>query len=176
MIALRTFRDLPEAELTSAALASAGIPSFLANVHLVGVAWTYSQAVGGVRLEVFDVDAQDADALLRLSGRWRPAGAPELRGRRSDRALPCAACPPDEVMLEYGSRKTLALLQVIHVPLFFWRTKACCRVCGACRRLPVRLRPEVALAWGTAAVAFWVLSFCAIFAVGWILSLTEKVR
>ena len=64
MVAIRVFRDLPQALLAKGCLESAGIKCALADDNLVRLDWFYSNAIGGVKLFVHAADAADAEQLL----------------------------------------------------------------------------------------------------------------
>ena len=59
------YRDLPQAAIAKGVLESAGIESFLADDNIVGIAWHYSNAVGGIKLFVRAEDAEAAQELLQ---------------------------------------------------------------------------------------------------------------
>ncbi len=66
IVTIASFYHPPEAQLLSAKLKSAGIPSFVADENLVN--WVYSYAIGGVRLQVFKSDVSRARKVLGLKG------------------------------------------------------------------------------------------------------------
>lgn len=63
MITIATFPMPEDAHLFRAFLESRGIEGFLLNENITQLFWIYSNATGGVRLEVADEDAQEAAAL-----------------------------------------------------------------------------------------------------------------
>ena len=64
LITVERFRDLHEALLAQGKLESAGIESFLADGNIVRADWLWSNAVGGLRLQVRANDALSARELL----------------------------------------------------------------------------------------------------------------
>ena len=64
LITIRQFRDLPEALLAKGSLESAGIECFLADENLVRLDWFISNFIGGIKLNVRAVDAENAQKLL----------------------------------------------------------------------------------------------------------------
>jgi hypothetical protein len=64
LIALRRFRDLPEALVAKGRLDSAGIKCFLSDENTVRMDWLWSNALGGVRLWVREDDVAQAVELL----------------------------------------------------------------------------------------------------------------
>jgi hypothetical protein len=64
LIAVRRFRDLPEALVAKGMLDSAGVKCFLSDENTVRMDWLWSNALGGVRLWVREDDLPDATTLL----------------------------------------------------------------------------------------------------------------
>ncbi len=142
MAIVARFRDLSEAEVASASLEAAGITNVLDDTQTIGVAWYYSTALGGIRLHVGEADLAEARALLDV-----PAQAewPDLPAGSSDEQ--CPSCRAFALELDSGPRKTLAVMTAFGVPLWLWRSKLRCRSCGAKQPVPLRFRPEMAMAW-----------------------------
>ena len=53
-----------EADLAKARLEAEGIPAFAADEHIVRLDWFYSNAVGGIRVQVAEHDAELAKEIL----------------------------------------------------------------------------------------------------------------
>ena len=64
LITVAVFDDLAVACVARSKLEYAGIPCFLENEHMVSVNWLYSNALGGIRLQVPTAAAAEAEALL----------------------------------------------------------------------------------------------------------------
>ena len=64
LVTVASYWDGNEAQVAKLKLESFGIRAFLANEALVGMAWYYGNAVGGIRLEVAAPDAIRARELL----------------------------------------------------------------------------------------------------------------
>jgi hypothetical protein len=64
LVAIRIFRDLPQALLAKGSLDSAGIDCMLADDNLERLDWFYSNAVGGIKLLVKERDAAEAEQFL----------------------------------------------------------------------------------------------------------------
>jgi Putative prokaryotic signal transducing protein len=63
-VAIRRYRDLPEASIAKSILDSAGIQSLLVDDNLVRLDWFYSNLVGGIKVLVRQEDVEAAVALL----------------------------------------------------------------------------------------------------------------
>lgn len=73
LVTVATFSTLTEATIAKNKLEDAGLNVFLADVATVQVAWHLSEAIGGIKLQVIDVDADRAVSLLE-SGDTLPIG------------------------------------------------------------------------------------------------------
>jgi hypothetical protein len=71
LVHLCTFRDLPDALLAKGKLESNGIDSYLADENVVRMDWFWSNAVGGIKLQVREEDFRAAASILA-----EPAPAP----------------------------------------------------------------------------------------------------
>jgi hypothetical protein len=155
MVVVQRFRDLPGAEVASATLDAAAVPHFLADTATIGLVWTYSTALGWIRLFVGENDRETAQLLLTPDEaiEWPemdPDAAPDER---------CPACDSMDLAVESGARKTIALaLLLLSVPIWFWRSRLVCRTCGYSRKIPLRFRPELVLVWLISAVVAIVLT------------------
>jgi len=124
-----TFRDILDAQAAAALLEAEGIECVLANEYLIGVAWTYSTAVGGVQLQVAPDRADEARALLEADESASLADVESaLPAHRGDDA--CPRCGSDQVTLVRWSRYAVAAMLVVPLPLFIWRNRVKCGSCG----------------------------------------------
>ena len=118
-----------EAHLARALLESEGIPAFVADEHTINMQWLYSDAMGGVRLQVpedwaqqaWDVLAEDREQVLEEQ-------------QESDKDL-CSHCgSTDTEYHQIGRRWAFLVFLSIHFPLFPVRHGLRCRTCGKVSR------------------------------------------
>ena len=64
LIIIGQYRDLPDALLAKGLLESSGIECFLADDNLVAINWLLSNAIGNVKLQVKEEDAEAALEIL----------------------------------------------------------------------------------------------------------------
>ena len=64
LVTIRRYRDLTEAQIAQSLLESEGIQSWIQNENLVRVDWMYSNAVGGIRLQIAQEDESRAQETL----------------------------------------------------------------------------------------------------------------
>ena len=69
LVTVATFHGLWEAELAKARLEADGIGSTIPNANLIRLHWGILPAVGGVRLQVREEDAEAAAAILASAAR-----------------------------------------------------------------------------------------------------------
>lgn len=133
VITLWRYRDLPEALAAWAKLQSAGIECSLADKEIVRLEWFWSNAFGGVRLQVNSTDAEDALAVLADP---IPASfAAEDVGEEYIQPA-CPGCQSRDVHFETANRRVatlflgLGLVSVfpslpVWVPSYAWRCEDC---------------------------------------------------
>lgn len=64
LVTIERYRDLPEADLARGLQESAGMPTWIQDDNLVRMDWFYSNAVGGIRLQVEPQNAETAREIL----------------------------------------------------------------------------------------------------------------
>ena len=131
LLTIATFSMAIEADLARAKLESEGIECFLADEHTVTVNWLYSQAVGGVKLQVREANAQKAMEILRGSSNMTE-GAEEREAEETEYGKPrCPRCDSPDVHYEKFSRRlAFTSLLVLSFPLPFLKRKWKCENCG----------------------------------------------
>jgi hypothetical protein len=111
-----------EANLAKSILDSAGIPAFVADEFTIGMNWLYSNALGGVKLQVPESLAFDAQELL----------VAEIESQATEELTAVLACPQcgskntDDFLDKRGSFLTWVLLGL---PLLLPSKKKVCRDC-----------------------------------------------
>lgn len=128
LVTIATFRDLPEALLAKGKLDSAGIQTFLADDNLVRTDWFWSNAIGGVKLQVGEADAQEA---LDLLSEDIPESLP-AEDKVAFRQPKCPQCGSLDVRYDsplQGLR--LAVLWVLPIPMPAGKKRWMCESCGA---------------------------------------------
>jgi hypothetical protein len=118
---ISTFSKPEEAHLFRTRLEAAGIPAFVQDEHLVQMDWLYSNAIGGVRVQIAD---NDLDAAREFLAADTPQSCPEAAD------VVCPACgshhtSPDEL----PRRIAFLSLLVFNFPLLFTRRRWRCSSC-----------------------------------------------
>jgi len=129
LVTLHRYRDLSEAIVARSLLEAAGIAAWIRDENLVRMDWMYSNAVGGIRLQV---DAQNVavaeDALNQ------PVPESLSFGEKAEFTQPrCPMCGSLEISFMGSDRRAaLTSLTLLSLPLPLGRESWECQACGAC--------------------------------------------
>jgi len=117
-----------EANLAKGSLESAGIPVFIADEYTIGMNWLYSNALGGVKVQVPESMAAQAYELLSYNV---PTIEKEYNG------LSCPKCGSKKCVDFLDKRGPFITWLLLGIPLLFPLIKSKCEDCG------YRMSPEV---------------------------------
>lgn len=127
VITLWRYRDLPEALFVRAKLQAEGIECFLADENIIRLDWFWSNAFGGIRLQLLEEDAATAMDILSQeipdAFPFEEIGQEYLQPR-------CPRCNSLDVKFEEYSGITLLLLYVFSLPVPIHRNYWKCEECG----------------------------------------------
>jgi predicted RNA-binding Zn-ribbon protein involved in translation (DUF1610 family) len=129
LVTLRRYRDLMEAFLGRSLLESAGISCWIADENLVRMDWFYSNAVGGLRLQVDERDKAAAREILEEgSPRTIAYGEAEAYVQPT-----CPKCGSAEITMGDGTERgrSLVALYVLAIPVPPREAVWHCDACGA---------------------------------------------
>lgn len=143
LITIASYSQTYEAHIARSFLESHGVEGFIADEHLVSANWLYSNAIGGVRLQVRTRDVKAAQALLASHERalaedsldidWGevdPSWSDEVR-EESDSVYSCPQCRCSDVYYEAFSRRLIFLsILLLGIPLPFLSRTWICDRCG----------------------------------------------
>ena len=126
VITLWKYRDLPEALTVRAKLQSEGIECFLADENAIRLDWFWSNAFGGIRLQLLEENAQAAIDIL--SEEIPPTLAAEEPGQEYVQPR-CPKCNSLDVKFEEYSGLSLAFLYAFSLPIpihsNYWKCEEC---------------------------------------------------
>ena len=122
LITVGTFTTTDEAHLLRSQLESAGIPAYLHSEYAAQNDWLRSNAIGGVRVQISDLDLDIAREFFASEMIDPPAEA---------ETVPCPACGsgqtgPDPLPRHVG----IFTLLIFHIPWPFIRRRWHCADCG----------------------------------------------
>jgi Putative prokaryotic signal transducing protein len=127
LVMIRRYRDLPEAQIASSILDSAGIESFLVDENLVRLDWFYSNLVGGIKLQVREDDAEAAGKLLEqeIPEKFEVEGVGEYEQPK------CPRCGSRDVALdELNKPIAWGASYLVGLPIAIHREGGKCNACG----------------------------------------------
>lgn len=133
LITIATFSHPEEAYIWRAKLDSEGIWSSVADANIVTMNWLYCNAVGGVKLQVRESDAPEANEVLHSKTVYEMVPAEDAQ--YSER---CPNCGSPDIHYEVFSMHAVSVSWLIigllmgdgALPLPFLKRKLKCRACG----------------------------------------------
>ena len=66
MYNIARYTHILDAQLDQMKLGRHGVQSFIIDENIVSMQWLYADAIGGIRLQVFDLDIEDAIEIFKL--------------------------------------------------------------------------------------------------------------
>ena len=137
LITIANFSHPTEADPVVAWLESEGIECFVTNEHTVTMNWLYSNAIGGVGVQVKTGDVERANEILQAVSTPDAVGAePTPTDSETDQEndttseIRCPKCGSENVYYEKFSRRLVfASWAILTVPLPFFKKKWKCREC-----------------------------------------------
>jgi len=161
IVTIATFGTPYEAQLAKGLLEENGIMACVADEYTVGINWLYSNAVGGVRLQVAEPDAEWALELLEMESQAYAVAPEAPEDQEPEEAW--GTCPHCENRnIEYFlSRKGLAIgsILLLGIPLLFPIKKLHCLNCGHVWNYQEGQR---SIRWIKVAVIVWLVVIAAV--------------
>jgi hypothetical protein len=128
LVTLAQFRDIPEALLAKGKIESSGIRCVLADGNLVRMDWLLSNAIGGIRLQVHQDDADTARAILEEP---IPPGFSEEEVGENYAQPRCPRCCSLDIGFQTINRFwTFALWLLLQFPIPVRKQNWKCYTCG----------------------------------------------
>ena len=120
MRTVATFSKPEEAHLFRTRLEAAGIPAYVQDENMIQMDWLYSNAIGGVRVQIAEDDVDAAHEFLAAeSGREAPPSE-----------MLCPACGSERTTVDELPRRVAFLtLLLLGIPLLFTRRRWRCHSC-----------------------------------------------
>ena len=125
MPVVATYTNPEDAHLAVSLLGGNGIDAWVTDENTASLYWFYSNAIGGVKVEVAEADTEAARDVLQL---------PKIADTESPPLLACPVCGSRNVRLRKLNVFT-GLCLVFYLPLPFASRKADCFDCGRKLRL-----------------------------------------
>jgi hypothetical protein len=127
LVTIKTFSSAWEADLAKTQLEACGIQAFILDSQTISVNWLFTNAIGGIKLQVFEDQAMEAKEVLS-----NPAEEVEkIQELKSEDETKCPQCESENVRLVNWERKwSLVSILFLGFPLFYPRDRYLCENCG----------------------------------------------
>ncbi|NJC87171.1 MAG: DUF2007 domain-containing protein [Desulfuromonas sp.] len=129
LVTIATFSTPLDANMAKSALESADIPVFIADEFTIGINWLYSNALGGVKVQVPESLACEARGVL----------SSQIETPTTDESSAGQTCPQcnSEVIEDFlDKRGSFLTWLLLGIPLLLPSKKKRCRDCGHVWKLP----------------------------------------
>ena len=129
LITIANFSQVMEAHLSKMRLESEGIECFIADEFTVASNWLFSNAIGGVKLNVKESDVERALAVLQQAP--VDMDTVEVGVEIEENEPRCPECSSPDINYERFSRRAVfASWLLLGFPLPFLKRKWKCKECG----------------------------------------------
>lgn len=130
LVTIASFSFPHEAHLAKAQLEAAGIPSFIADEHTINMQWLYSDAMGGVRLQVLAELADEAKEILSEPFEILEEQDIPLPPQTEETPPGCPACGAALGERRTDRRAAMISWLLLGLPFFLGRDIRRCTSCG----------------------------------------------
>ncbi len=127
LVNIASYRDLPDAYLVKGKLESEGISVFLRNEHTIGVQWLYSNALGGVKLDVPESQVEQAHNILKED--YTEEITDQDQNESTDADGTCPICNSTNTQYYDRARKFGAITYLTGLPLLLFGKRYQCLDC-----------------------------------------------
>ena len=125
LVTVGSYTTVYEANLVKSRLEAFGIDARLMDAFTVNASWLWSNAVGGVKVQVPESSENEARLLLQTE----PSDEQDV-GRAPEAAIPCPACGCAETRFFLDKRGSLLTWLVLGLPVLPAVAKRACAGCG----------------------------------------------
>ncbi|MTI29386.1 DUF2007 domain-containing protein [Xanthovirga aplysinae] len=131
LVTIATFQNPVQANIYKGKLEAANIYCFLADENIVSVNWLFSNAIGGIKLQVAEKDAEKAKLLLEDNPKNAPSPEEDESINPSKNTVQCPKCRSLNIRKEKFSKEVASWsLIFLGFPLPFFSKTHHCFDCG----------------------------------------------
>lgn len=135
LVTIATFSYPTEAYIPHTKLESEGVWSFVADADTVTMNWLYSNAIGGVKLQVRGDDVERALEILNRKPEMIPTD--DIEDAEEAETVTCPTCQSTNTRFEtYETRLVFLSWLLLNFPLPFFKRRWTCRDCGHIWKAP----------------------------------------
>lgn len=125
LVTIATYSFPHEAHLAISRLDAVGIPAYIADEHTITMQWLYSNALGGVKVQVAAEFVEQAKAILQEDLSYL------LEEEFGKNELTCPQCGSADLRpYTMGKKPALLVFLLLGFPLFFHKHGYQCQSCG----------------------------------------------
>jgi hypothetical protein len=125
LVTVESYQSLNEANIAKSELAAFGIEAYLKDENAIRLDWLWSNAFGGVKLQVPEEQAAEARELLQAE----PAAGDEQEAP-AEPPVPCPVCGSADTRYFLDKRGAFLTWLVLGVPVLPARSRRACNSCG----------------------------------------------
>jgi len=129
LVTIASYREPYEAHLYRSLLESSEIPAYVIHEHHVGLNWLYSDAIGGVKLQVQSENREAALELLFSEAAPLSDPSQDLDPDATDDSA-CPKCRNSGTFHTSTERQTKAMSLLVGIPFVWGRNRWKCMNCG----------------------------------------------
>lgn len=127
LITLQQFSQPTKAYIIKGKLEFEGIECFIADEHLVTLNWLYSNALGGIKLQIRKTDIEKAKEVLARDQKIDS----DPKKKKANLEETCSRCGSEDVYFEkYNRKKYFWSWLLLGIPIPFLKRKWKCYSCG----------------------------------------------
>lgn len=125
LITVATYSFPHEAEIARATLESQDILAFVADAHTINMQWLYSDAMGGVRVQVQQKNFEAAKLILNTD--YSSLVDSDIANEAEQK---CSKCGGLTEHYTKGKKPAFIVFFLLGFPLFFYEHGLKCKLCG----------------------------------------------
>jgi DNA-directed RNA polymerase subunit RPC12/RpoP len=123
-VTIRTFSSAWEADLAKTHLEASGINAFILDSQTISVNWLFSNAIGGIKLQVAEDQAKEAKEVLSHTH-------VDVQELNVEEKIECPQCESKKVtLINWERRWSLVSILLLGFPIFYPRNRYQCQNCG----------------------------------------------
>jgi len=130
LVTIASFVHTIDAQMARSRLESSGIECFLADENTIAINWLYSQAIGGIKIQVQESDIEKAKEVLKQWPKYSELKVPQLAESKKGKEVLCPSCNSTDTYYEKLLKRPIFFSWlVIGVPLPFFKRRWVCKQC-----------------------------------------------
>ena len=123
-VTIKKFSSPWETDLAKTHLEACGIKAFIIDSQTISANWLFANAIGGIKLQVYEEQAMEAKEILSNVAR-------DVGELSREEKIKCPECESDKVtLINWERRWSLVSILFLGFPIFYPRNRYYCQHCG----------------------------------------------